>query len=478
MIQRLTQRRTTVLCALSATVTAFLLGSGCALLSGDRHYAQPAELPPQAGMPDPLILASGRRVESPAQWNRVRRPELKAQFEHYMYGPIPPRPMAQKMSVIAEYPDFLEGQATLKLIRIDTDAESERAVRQANRGAWGSEWSNDGGSPKVAYGSENTAVSIAPYPTRHTQGPVIDLMLVVPNHRLAPAPVFLAMDFCGNQAITTDPRVPLTKSWLPNTVKGVTNNSATEATRGIQAGDWPLREIVRRGYALAAFYSGDIDPDRKDASTGVYAWLAAGDADRNCPTNRGTIAAWAWGFQRCVDYLVTDTNLNSGRIAAVGHSRNGKTALLAAAFDERIAMAFPHQAGCGGSSPSRGTNGESVKVINGNFPHWFNARFKEFNDDPSRLPFDQNALVALCAPRPVLFTAAQGDQWSNPAGQFEVLKAASPAYQFLGVEGMTAAAMPPLNQMVGARLGYYIREGKHSMLAQDWTVFMDFADKQ
>jgi hypothetical protein len=175
--------------------------------------------------------------------------------------------------------------------------------------------------------------------------------------------------------------------------------------------------------------------------------------------------------------LVTDRALDAGRIAAVGHSRNGKTALLAAAFDDRIGMAFPHQAGCGGSAPSRGKIGESVKVINDHFPHWFNARFKEFNDAPERLPFDQNCLLALCAPRPVLFSAAEEDQWSNPAGQFEVLQAADPVYRLLGTEGLEVKQAPPLRQLVNSPLGYYLREGKHSMTADDWRVFLQFADR-
>ena len=268
------------------------------------------------------------------------------------------------------------------------------------------------------------------------------------------------------------------RSWLGSFCKGCTNNAATEAARGSQAADWPLAEIVRRGYALATFYSGDVDSDRRDVSDGIYAWLAGGDPARNNPTNRGTIAAWAWGFHRCVDYLVTEPSVDAHRIAALGHSRNGKTALLAAAFDERIAIAFPHQAGCGGSAPSRGKTGESVKAINDRFPHWFNAQFKQFNDAPERLPFDQNCLVALCAPRPVLFSAAEGDQWANPAGQFQVLQAADPVYRFLGAEGLAAKEMPPQRQLVDSRLGYYIREGKHSMTADDWTVFMNFADGQ
>jgi hypothetical protein len=301
---------------------------------------------------------------------------------------------------------------------------------------------------------------------------------VIPNQRDGRAPVFLAMNFCGNQALTDDPGVPLARGWVPNSCKGCTNNNATEASRGAQAIDWPLAEIVRRGYALAAFYSGDIDPDRAEVSEGIYAWLANGDPAKNQAANRGTLAAWAWGFHRCVDYLVTDPAIDPKRIASLGHSRNGKAALLAAAFDERISIAFPHQAGCGGSAPSRGKTGESVKAINDHFPHWFNASFKQFNDTPERLPFDQNCLVALCAPRAVLFSAAQEDQWANPAGQFQVLQAADPVYRFLGVEGLTASQIPPLGQLISSRLGYYIRAGKHSMTADDWRVFMDFADSQ
>ena len=247
---------------------------------------------------------------------------------------------------------------------------------------------------------------------------------------------------------------------------------------GSQAADWPLAEIVRRGYALAAFCSADVDPDRGDASEGIYAWLAAGDPARNKPADRGTVAAWAWGFERCVDYLVAEPNVDPHRIAALGHSRNGKTALLAAAFDERIAIAFPHQAGCGGSAPSRGKIGESVKAINDHFPHWFDAQFKQFNNAPERLPFDQHCLVALCAPRPVLFSAAEGDQWANPAGQFQVLQAADPVYRFLGAKGLGATEIPPHGQLVDSPLGYYLREGQHSMTANDWNVFMNFADAQ
>ncbi len=405
----------------------------CATRSSLRSFPEPASLAAQASLPDALRMFDGRMVTSRAQWVNQRRPELKALFQHYMYGQLPPAPAKVNASVDGQYSDFLQGTATLKLLTLETGR---------------------GNAPRIS------------------------LMLVVPNQRSGPAPIFLAMNFCGNDALTEDPRVPLPRRWVPGFCRGSTNNVATEAARGSQSADWPLTEMVRRGYALAAFYSGDIDSDRQDVSDGIYAWLANGDPDRNNPTNRGTLAAWAWGFHRCVDYLVTDPDIDAKRIASLGHSRNGKAALLAAAFDERIAIAFPHQAGCGGSAPSRGKVGESVKAINDRFPHWFNAEFKHFNDEPQRLPFDQNCLAALCAPRAVLFSAAQEDQWANPAGQFEVLKAATPVYHFLGFEGLEVQQMPGMRQLVSTRLGYYIREGKHSMTADDWKVFMDYADAQ
>jgi hypothetical protein len=420
------------LCHLATILSlALLVGARATAQSAQNTFADPTQLQPQTDLPDPLLMRDGQRVTSGDQWVKQRRPELKALFQHYMYGMIPPKPEDFHPKIIGQYADFLEGKATLKLIRLET----------GGKGA-----------------------------------PQIDLMLVTPNHRSGPVPAFLALNFCGNHALTSDPRVPLSQRWMYDWSKGCTNHHATEAARGTQSGDWPLAEIVDRGYALASFYNGDIDPDRQDVSEGLYAWLAGNTG--NNPTNRGSIAAWAWGFHRCVDYLVKDPDINPRQIAAVGHSRNGKAALVAAALDERISIAYPHQAGCGGSAPSRGKIGESVKAINDHFPHWFNAEFKKFNGAPERLPFDQNCLVALCAPRAVLFSAAQEDQWANPAGQFEVLKATDPVYRFLGAEGLAVQSMPPLGQLVDSRLGYYIRPGKHSMTADDWHIFMAFADKQ
>jgi dienelactone hydrolase len=411
-----------------------LLFALCLSLVGSAHAADfPAvtELPARAELPDPLVMLNGQRVTTKEKWTEERRPELKALFQHYMYGYLP---APEKITAKVEREDkkALDGKATLREVTI-------------------------------SFGPPDT--------------PPIHLLLVVPNDRKGPAPVFVGMNFCGNHALLKDPAIRLPSVWMYGNHPGVKDNRATEAGRGTQIDVWALDQSIARGYAVATFYNGDVDPDRKEVRAGIQPHLRKKDA-KPSPHDWGTIATWAWGIHRAVDYLVTDQDLDKSRIAVVGHSRLGKTALLAAAFDERIALSIPHQAGCGGTAPSRGKVGESVTKINTSFPHWFNGTFKEFNDRPEKLPFDQHCLVALVAPRPVLFSNAVEDTWANPEGQFQVLKAADPVYRLLGAGGLEAKEMPELNKLIDSKLGYYIRPGKHSMTREDWKVFLDFADKQ
>ena len=326
--------------------------------------------------------------------------------------------------------------------------------------------------------------------------PRIHLLLVVPNDRKKPAPVFVGLNFCGNHALVSDPTVRVPAGWMYANYPGVTNNHATEAGRGTQVDVWAIEQSIDRGYAVATFYSGDLEPDRPDAPEGIRAYYAhrptsepSGSTSRESgrqsthlrgpgtSSRLGNHHRLGLGAARAVDYLQTDKDIDHKRIAVVGHSRNGKAALVAAAFDERIALAIPLQAGCGGTAPSRGKTGESVKQINDRFPHWFNAEFKQFNEQPERLPFDQHCLIALCAPRPVLLPNAIEDTWANPAGQFEMLQAADPVYRLLKAGGLEAKQMPEPGKLIDSPLGYYIRPGKHSMTKEDWKVFLDFADK-
>jgi hypothetical protein len=277
---------------------------------------------------------------------------------------------------------------------------------------------------------------------------------------------------------------------VPDRCSGVVDNKATARGRGSawSVNEWNVRMVIDRGYAFANFYHGDIDPDKPDFSDGIHPhFLKPGQTQRG-PHDWGTLAAWAWGIHRAVDYLHQDKDIDTSRIAVVGHSRNGKAALLAAAFDERIDLVIPHQAGCGGTAPSRTKNpgAETVKIINSGRSHWFNDTFSLFNDDVDKLPFDQHCLFALCAPRPILLSNAEEDQWADPAGQFDLLVAADPVYKLLGSPGLASqrrrhadlyARVPPTGQLLDSPLGYFLRPGKHSMTPDDWKIFLAFADK-
>ena len=120
---------------------------------------------------------------------------------------------------------------------------------------------------------------------------------------------------------------------------------------------------------------------------------------------------------------------------------------------------------------------ETLAVINKAFPHWFCGNFKQFNDEPARLPFDQHELIAICAPRPVLLSCATEDLWANPEGQFEMLQAADPVYRLVAGDGLAPGAKPEVGRLVNSRLGYFIRPGKHEMNTTDWQVWLDYADR-
>lgn len=398
------------------------------------EWPAPAALPPSAALPDPLVSFDGAPVASPLDWSDHRKPELRELFQHYMYGRLPATPERVVGKTLFEDANAFGGKATLREIELTFGPP---------------EW------------------------------PKIYLLIAAPHG--GPAPCFVGTNFGGNHMRVADPRVRLPDLWVPERFPGVVDNLATDAGRGKQGEGWdiwPLEDAVRRGYAVATFYCGDVQPDRTGVREGMMATVPEAESARDDAT--GAIMWWAWGIHRAVDYLASDPAIVAQRIAVVGHSRLGKTALLAGAFDERIALVVANQAGCGGSGPSRhhDERAETVAIITKNFPHWFGKNFTKFSDDPSRLPFDQNCLVALCAPRPVLFTAAADDVWANPSGQFEVLRAALPAYGMLGVEGLGAAQMPkPGDALIESRLGYWIRPGEHAFTAADWSTYMDFADK-
>ena len=285
-------------------------------------------------------------------------------------------------------------------------------------------------------------------------------------------PTFLGLNFQGNYTVQPDPAIRITPNWVRNR-GGIEDNRAKPELRGAAASRWPAEEIVARGYGMATIYYGDIDPDYDDGfKNGVHSLF---------PADQGgdfrTIAAWAWGLSRALDYLEEDPDVDGAKVAVIGHSRLGKTSLWAGARDERFALVISNDSGCGGAALSRRRFGETVQRLNTSFPHWFADSFLGYNGNEDELPVDQHMLLALVAPRPLYVASASEDRWADPRGEFLSLREAGEVYELLGKRGIGIDEQPPVGKSVQTDVGYHLRQGEHDLTLEDWNHYMDFADK-
>ncbi|MEO8415894.1 MAG: hypothetical protein ABI472_19695, partial [Ginsengibacter sp.] len=235
--------------------------------------------------------------------------------------------------------------------------------------------------------------------------------------------------------------------------------------------------ILSHGYAVATAYDGDLEPDNPGGwKTGIRTTLQ--DVLHIRPDEWRAMGAWAYGLGRIMDYFQKDKDIIANRVALIGHSRLGKAALWAAASDPRFALIISNESGEGGATLSKRWFGETVKIINEKFPHWFVTKYKTYGDNTNALPIDGHMLLSLIAPRPLYVASAEGDTWSDPKGEFLSAKEAGRVYALFGKIGITADSMPPVQHPVGNTIRYHIRAGKHDVTLYDWQQYLQFADQQ
>ena len=418
-----------------------ILGGG--LLASGSAFAQPSTANydeakvPAYTLPDPLACTDGTKVNDAKTWQTKRRPELLRLFEEQVYGRAPGKP---------------HGPTRSEVTSLATNALGGKATRK----------------------------EITVWLTGTNGGPSFNLLLYVPNGVRPPVPAFLGLNFGGNQAVNSDPGIRLSDRWMIEGRLGyVTNNRATEACRGKEASQWQVEKILARGYALATVYYGDFEPDFAEGwKLGVRAALSKTGTNTMFKLDEwGAIGAWAWGLSRAMDYMETDGAIDAKRVAVIGHSRLGKTALWAGASDERFAIVISNDSGEGGAALARRRFGERTGDLNRRFPHWFCSNFKRYSDREDMLPVDQHELIALIAPRPVYVASAEEDRWADPRGEFLAAKGAEPVYRLFGKAGLGVEEMPPVNHPVGDFIGYHIRTGKHDVTEYDWEQYLAFADR-
>jgi hypothetical protein len=297
----------------------------------------------------------------------------------------------------------------------------------------------------------------------------LDVLVVLPNS--GRAPLFAGLNYNGNHAVLNDGGIRLNTSWMRERPGAVDNHRALPASRGIEASRWPLDAIVGAGFGVATAYYGDLFPDHNDGRAASV--LAA--LDPQSRSTCGAIGVWAWGLSRILDYLQMADDVDSKRVAVIGHSRLGKTALWAGAQDDRFAMIISNESGEGGAALARRNFGETIRDLNERFPYWFTPQYKEYSADPSKLPVDQHQLLSLAVPRPLYVASAAEDLWADPLGEFLALTYTAPAYRLFGLK-VVETPMPPAGQSKRAGVtAYHVRPGKHDINAEDWAEFLTFA---
>jgi hypothetical protein len=411
-----------------------LTDSVLARIDADFQKLPPVRLPARAttvdeakvrpyALPDPLLLANGKRVTRPSEWWQTRRPQVLTMFETLEFGRAPAKPAAQSFEVFEPSAPALDGKAIRRqvIIHLATDSAA----------------------------------------------PKIELVEYLPAHARGPVPMVLMIGFSAPSAMIDDPGIRPSLVWDPKTKQRV----AATASPG---GKFDPKPFLDAGFGVTTYNYADIDPDFAEGyALGIRGYLAKGHP--RAPDAWGSIAAWAWSLSRVQDYLETDRAVDSKRVALIGASRLGKTVLWAAARDRRFAAVISCCSGKIGGALMRRNFGSPIA---GSFPgetdFWMADNFRQFHAHEGRLPMDSHMLLGLIAPRPVLLQTGKYDHAADPKGEFLAAQAATPVYRLLGKQGLEAVSWPPAGPLLSGEIGYTMNSAGHGPAPGDWAIYLQF----
>ena len=397
----------------------------------------------------PIEFADGSRLECPADWP-LRRAEILDIFAKKIYGQEPPPP---------------------KTLKIDLLSEKVTTAGYAIRRIFRMSFSEDGSGPAITWG------------------------LWIPRHARGKVPVVVWLNYRGIHELDGDSDVPVCKGWARNRPQyHVVNHQASEKTRGKQydqnaATVLPMQTILARGYAVLSASYTDVSPDPDGfgrdgvdqysfaTTNGVFKLWGSRDEGRT--DNITSLGAWAWALSRGLDLASQQKEIDSKRSVVTGCSRLGKAAFLAAARDPRFAVCVPNQCGGGGICLAKRDFGENVSTENAMFTHWYCKAYRQYSANPAKLmDFDMHLLLAAIAPRRVLIEGFGPNDWMDTKGEFLAARAASPAWEFLGVPGLPRVTFPEYydESAIGPYLGYVRRTEDHGISGYDWNWTLNFAD--
>jgi hypothetical protein len=387
--------------------------------SKDANYDE-ARANPWPNLPNPLILNDGKPVASAKVWWSERRPQIVEFFDREVYGRVP---------------------ANVPGVRWE--------VASTTRGS-------DGGiatvTKKLLGHVDNSA-----YPLIAVE---MEVSLTTPANAAGPVPVVLEITFENYPRPANRPQAPAPPEPEPT---------------------WK-QQVLAKGWGYALFYPTTLQADNGAGLTQGIIGLANHGQPRKLD-DWGALRAWAWGTSRILDYLATDKSVDARHVAVEGHSRFGKTALVAMAYEPRFAVAYVNSSGAGGATLERRHYGEQLENIaaHGEY-HWMAGNYLKYAGTltPADLPVDSHELIALCAPRPVFLgggTKEGGDGWADVPGTFLAEVAAGPVYRLLGAKDLGTATYPTVGTaLIAGDLGFRQHPGGHTPLP-DYPTFLEFAGR-
>ncbi len=379
-------------------------------------------------------IGGTKLIANARQWENIERPKIIDFMDTQMYCPMPPRPKYQAFELLESDNNALGGTAIRKQYKI---------VSKDNLG-------------------------------EHT----FTLLVYIPKNANRKTPVFLNENYTGNHSVIDDKKIIMPTCYLKNNAKAhITDNKAHEYQRGKGAERYPIKEIIKRGYAFATFCYCEIYPDmhaekQDGASQSFYKIFDK----KTYPHPRRALIAWAWGYLRALDCLEQIPELDSSRVAVVGHSRTGKASILAGVHDKRFAMVVSNSSCILGTSMNRRNFGGTLKLATEMSTYWYAPELKKYGDRIEDMPIDQQHIIASIAPRLLYVASSSDDLWCDPVGEFLTLLEACKIYKLYGATNLPTMDNMRVETPFIGDVGYHMRNGNHNILLYDWQRFMDFAD--
>ncbi len=380
-------------------------------------------------LPDPLIMQNRKVVKNAKTWYNKRRPEIVNLFEEFQYGRVP------------EVMD----DVTFDLFDKGTPSLDDKAIRK----------------------------QVTIYLTKNTSKHKMELLIYLPAGSSEPVPLFFNISFSANSSITDDPGIK--RGFMTGK-----DGKRVPVQQGGRFGRMDINQFISNGIGFATVCYGDIEPDfAAGVKYGIRGYYLKPGQEYPDPDEWGAISAWSWGLSRAMDYLETDKDIDSKKVALFGVSRLGKTVLWTGARDPRFGMVIASCSGEGGAAISRRIYGETIDHMTHptRYFYQFAGNWRKYKDDPSKSPVDAHMLASLMAPRPLLLQTGDADGWSDPKGEFLAAVAAGPVYNLLGEKALGTDIMPASGVPILNDLGYFMHAGGHGTLPGDYKIFIEFIKK-